>query len=103
MMAKRQHLLFDVAEHFTQGTPETPYSDGKHESRLDCVFANTAALRAVRRFEVSQEQVASKRKLLVVQTDLEMYTRTHMVMVRQVNLEAPEQNKLEKDFEQHWE
>ena len=57
MMAKTQHLLFDVAEHFTQGTPESTYSDGKHESRLDYVFANAAALRAVRRFEVPQEQV----------------------------------------------
>ena len=51
MMAKTQHLLFDVAEHFTQGTPESTYSDGKHESRLDYLFANAAALRAVRRFE----------------------------------------------------
>ena len=28
MMAKTQHLLFDVAEHFTQGLPETTFSDG---------------------------------------------------------------------------
>ena len=51
-----QHLSFDVAEHFTRGAPETLYSDGKHESRLDNVLADTAALRAVRRFEVSQSQ-----------------------------------------------
>ena len=31
MMAKTQHLLFNVAEHLTQGTPESTYSDGKHE------------------------------------------------------------------------
>ena len=80
MMAKTQHLLFDVAEHFTQGTPESTYSVGKHDSRLDCVFANAAALRAVRRFTAKQ-----------------------MVMVRQVKLEAPDKNKLEKDFGNSWE
>ena len=37
----------------------------------------TAALRAVRRFEVSQEQVVPKHKLLVVEIDLEMYTHSH--------------------------
>ena len=57
MMAKAQGLLNDVAEHFTQGTPDATYSDGRRESRLDYVFANTSALRAVRNFEVSQEQV----------------------------------------------
>ena len=95
MMAKTQHLLFDVAEHSTQGTPESTNSDGKHESRWDYVFANTAALRAVRRSEVSQEQVVPKHKLLVVEIGLEMYTATQMVVVRQFKLEAPDQNKLE--------
>ena len=103
MMAKTQHLLFDVAEHFTQGTPESTYSDGKHESRLDYVFANAAALRAVRRFEVSQEQVVPKHKLEVVEIDLEMHIATQMAMVRQVKLEAPDKNKLEKDFGNSWE
>ena len=28
MMAKTQRPLFDVAEHFTQGTPDTTFSDG---------------------------------------------------------------------------
>ena len=64
---------------------------------MDYVFANAAALRAVRRFEESQEQVVPKHKL-VVEIDLDMYTATQMVMVRQVKLEAPDQNKLEKDF-----
>ena len=41
MMAKAQGLLFDVAEHFTQGTPKATYSDGRHESWLDYVSANT--------------------------------------------------------------
>ena len=102
IMAQPQHLLFHVAEHFTQGIPETTCSDGKHDSRLDNVLPKTAALRAVRRFEVSQEQVVPKHKLLVVEIDLEMYTATLMVMVSQVKLEAPEQNKLEKDFDKNW-
>ena len=34
VVAKAQHLMFDVAENFTQRSPETTYSDGKHESRL---------------------------------------------------------------------
>ena len=33
--AKTEHLMFHVAEHFTQGTPESTYSDGKHESKCD--------------------------------------------------------------------
>ena len=57
--------VVDVAEHFT----ETTHGDGKHESR-DYVFANTATLRAVRRFQVSKEQVFSKHTLLVVEIDL---------------------------------
>ena len=48
----------------------TTYSDGKHESRLDCVFANTTALRAVSTFEVSQEQAVPTHKLLLVEIDL---------------------------------
>ena len=48
--AKTQNLPFGVAEHFTKGTPESTYSGVKHESRLDHVFANAAALRVVRRF-----------------------------------------------------
>ena len=51
MMAEAQGLLFDVAEHLTQGTPEATYSDGRHESRLDYVFANTSALRAVKKLK----------------------------------------------------
>ena len=88
-----QHLLFDVAEHFTQGTPESTNSDGKQKSRLDYVFRHAAALRAVRRFEVSQEQVVPKHRLLVVEIDVEMYTATQVVMVRQVKLDAPDKNK----------
>ena len=98
MMANAQGLLFDVAEHFTQGTPEATYSDGRHELRLDTVFANTCELTAVRKFEVCQEQVVPKHKLLVVEIDLEMHTATQMVMVWQIKLEAPDQNKLKKDF-----
>ena len=85
MMAKTQHLLFDVAEHFTQGSPETTYSNGKHETQLDCVFAKTAALRAVRRFEVSQEQMVPKHKLLLVEIDLE----THTGPVVQLSIATP--------------
>ena len=59
MIANTQHLLFDGAEHFTQGVPDITYSDGKHEPRLDHVFAQTAALRGVRRFEVSQSRWSS--------------------------------------------
>ena len=47
MMVKTQHMLFDFAKHLTQGVSETTYCDGKHESKLDYVFANAAALRAV--------------------------------------------------------
>ena len=43
---------------------DTTYNDGKHPSRLGYAFANTAALRAVRRFEVSQERAVPKYKLL---------------------------------------
>ena len=43
---------------------DTTYDDGKHQSRLGYAFANTAALRAVRRFEVSQERAVPKYKLL---------------------------------------
>ena len=47
---KRQHVfLDDVADHLTQRDPKTTNSDGKHESTLGYVFANTAALRAVRK------------------------------------------------------
>ena len=102
MMPKTQHLLFDVAEHFTHGVPETTCDDGNHESRLDHVFATTAALRAVRRHQVSQEQVVPKHELLVVEINLEMYTATQVVMVRQVKLQAPGQNKVEKNFGQSW-
>ena len=98
MMAKTHHLLSDVAEHFARGAPEPTCSDGKHESRLACVFANAAALRAVRRFEMSQEQVVPKHKLLMVK-----YTTTQIVMVKQIKLDAPDQNKLEKDFGNLWE
>ena len=65
MMAKTQHLLFDVAKHFTQVVP--------------------------------------KHKLLLLEIDLKKYTATQMVMVRPVKQEAPDQNKLEKDFEKNWE
>ena len=78
------------------------YSDGKHESRLYCIFTNAAAMRAVTRFEVSQEQLVPKHKLLVVGIDLEMFTATQMVLVRQVKLQALDQNMLEKDFEDNW-
>ena len=44
-----------------------------------------------------------KHKLEVVAIDLEMHTAKQMVMVRQVKLEAPDQNKLEKDFGNSWE
>ena len=53
MTAKAKSLLFDVTEHFTQGTPEATYSDRGHESTFDYVFANTSASRVVRNFEVS--------------------------------------------------
>ena len=102
MRAQTQHSVIDVAEHFTQGVPETTSSDGKHESRLDYVFPNTPALRAARRFAVSQKQVVPKRKLLVVEIELEVCTATHMLMVSQAKLEAPYQKKLEKDFEKSW-
>ena len=91
-------VLFDVAEHFTHGTPEATYSDGRHESRLDYVFANTSAMRAVRKFKVSQEQVVPKHKLLVVEIDLEMYTATHMVMVRQIKLGGTGPEQAEEGF-----
>ena len=97
MMAKTQHLLSDAAEHFARGAPEPTYRDGKHESRLDYVFAIADALRAVRRFEVSQEQVVPKHKLLMVEIDVEMYRTTQKVMIKQIKLDAPDQNKLEKD------
>ena len=44
-----------------------------------------------------------KHKLLVVETDLEVYTATQMVMVRQIIVVAPDQNKLKKDFGEVWE
>ena len=34
---------------------------------------------------------------------MEMHTAKQMVMVRQVKLEAPDKNKLEKDFGNSWE
>ena len=72
-------------------------------ARMDFVFANTSALRAVRKFEVSQKQVVPKHKLLVVEIDLEMYTAIQMVMVRQIKLEAPDPSKLKKDLGEVWE
>ena len=39
----------------------------------------------------------------MVEIGLEVYTATQMVMVRQVKLEAPDQNKLEKGFDKNWE
>ena len=47
---------------------------------------------------MSQEQVVPKHKLLMVEIDVEMYTTTQMVMIEQIKLDAPDQNKLEKDF-----
>ena len=46
-----------------------------------------------------KSRLGPKHKLLLVELDLEMYTATQMVMARQVKLEAPDLNKLEKDFE----
>ena len=57
----------------------------------------------MRNFEVSQEQVVPKHKLPVVEIDLEMYTATQTVIVRQIKLEAPDPNKLKKDFGKKWE
>ena len=71
---------------------------GNKEPSLDHVFANAA----VRRFEVSHEQVVPKHKLLLVESDMGMFTATQMVMVRQVKLEAPDRNKLEKDSGKSW-
>ena len=88
---KTQPMLFDVAEHLTQRVQASLFSDGKHESILDCVFSKTAAL--------SHEQVVPKHTLLVGEFDLEMYTATPMVIVRQVKLEAADHKKLEKDFQ----
>ena len=50
-----------------------------------------------------QEEVLPKHKLLVVEIDLEMFTATPTVMVKQIKLEAPDQNKLKKDFGKIWE
>ena len=83
MTVKTQHFLFDVAEHFTQGIQETTYCDGRQEPGLDYVFASTAAMRAVRRFDMLQGQVVS-----------DTYTATQM-------REAPKK-ELEKDFEKKW-
>ena len=83
MIAKTQHLLFDIAEQQSISRTKSWRQRtvmGNMSQGWDYVFANTAALRTVRRFELSQEQVVTKHKLLMVESDLEMYTATPMVM-----------------------